>query len=330
MSGRDRHTEEFIITLERLSGDNFQDGVFCALNETYLDTQAVPKRPSGDGGLDILTDSNTIGYCCYGLERETITTNEKATIRKYIVDKYKSDLMRLLELETKSKKFVHKKNDELSDILKTKKLKAIKLVCNYFSDNKIIGDIQKVFTELLKHSKKRFVESNCAIVILGPTQLASLCTIDSSILIRLKYPDLVDLNSIDPAPALLPSSQKDMDLKFDHLVAKSTNKAATINQIREEFRSDWSRAIAIMKKLETEYPDIHRTIENIVSSCAKDAKIESTRNDLVAQTMIKQYQERLQKTISDQCADKLPAELISSLAQYHTAKLVGECPIDWR
>ena len=64
-----------------------------------LGFQTIPSKPQGDAGLDGFSHVGTQGYCCYGPELKTY--RQTRSLEKAIVDKFKSDLRRLLELEFK-------------------------------------------------------------------------------------------------------------------------------------------------------------------------------------------------------------------------------------
>lgn len=325
--------QEFSARLRALSGDPFQSAIFVALTATFPDVQAVSKRPSGDGGVDILTENLTAAHCCYGIEPDTISTNRKPVIRRYVVDKFAVDLKRILELDGKPKKYKHSENPQLKGILGTgRKIKLIRLVCNYFEDNQIIGKLNDAFVEMMSKSKKNFVTDACALVFLGPDQIAALCVIDQSVLVRVTYPDLAKLKEVlDPKVVLLPSTQSDFDGKFDALIAKKPEKAGAINKLRESFRSEWNHALLLMQKLESDYPNVHKALETIAESCAKRANLESVNGtNLEAASLVQRYQDLMREMITKELSNQLPSDLITTIAEYHTAKLIGDCPIDWR
>lgn len=329
--------KEFSGRLRELEGKDFENAVFTALSSTYIDAQPISTRPSGDGGLDVLIEDMTIVHCCYGLEPATVVTQDKRTLRKYVVDKFKDDLKRILELDTipqkKGKpKLGHKQNDQIADILTTpKKLKAIRCVCNYWEDNKIVGELRKAFEEFKKISKCSYIDPACAVVFWGPDQLASTCIITPSAMLRVAYPKLANVTNVDATQVILPQSQSEFDGKFDDQVRKKPEKAAQINEIRENFREDWNKCLHILKNIEVNFPKVHKDIEDIVKRCAVQAKLDSlTSNDANLQLIFSKYTEILSKSIGERLADQIPQDIISTLAEHLTVRLIGECPIDWR
>src|SRR5437879_456368 len=88
--------EQYIATLTQLTGDDFEHEVASRLQIEISDFQPIVSKPNGDGGLDGASDDYTIGYCCYGPEYDSFK-NEKE-INADIIDKFKSDLRRILEL----------------------------------------------------------------------------------------------------------------------------------------------------------------------------------------------------------------------------------------
>src|SRR5262245_56577779 len=86
--------DEYARKLGLLLGNDFEDEVVIALQQTDLAFQRVPRKPNGDGGLDGFSHGRTVVYCCYGLEvihEPGINAAEKRKrLVKKIVAKFKS------------------------------------------------------------------------------------------------------------------------------------------------------------------------------------------------------------------------------------------------
>jgi hypothetical protein len=168
---------EYSRKLATLTGDAFEIEVVVALQQTFTGgCQRVPDKPNGDGGLDGISHNGSRGYCCYGLEMQPGPGTLAARVRKKIVEKFKADLRRILELELVKKKLVDKPNTVLCGVLgnpPAQRIVNVTLVANVFEDNQLIGDLRTAFAEYLKASKKKFVDPKCELNIWGPEDVAN-------------------------------------------------------------------------------------------------------------------------------------------------------------
>ena|ERR1035437_3645293 len=96
--------QEYAESLAALTGDEFQREVCARLQTAILGFQSIPSRPQGDAGLDGFSHNGERGYCCYGPEHDAFKTNKQR--ENAIVDKFKSDLRRLCELDFEKKNLV--------------------------------------------------------------------------------------------------------------------------------------------------------------------------------------------------------------------------------
>src|ERR1700685_314355 len=110
-----RQITEYEQRLEALSRNEFQDEVSAYLQAVIIDFQVVPSNPQGDAGLDGFSHHGERAYCCYGPEHNAFKQNKDR--EDAIVDKFKSDLRRLYELDTDGKRLVIKENKEIATIL---------------------------------------------------------------------------------------------------------------------------------------------------------------------------------------------------------------------
>jgi hypothetical protein len=126
------NVDAYATTLASLTGNAFQAEVCARLQSVVLGFQTIPSKPHGDAGLDGFSHAGTQGYCCYGPELKTY--RQTRSLEKAVVDKFKSDLRRLLELEFKKTVLTCCENPEMATILPVgKKLIHVDLVVNWFS-----------------------------------------------------------------------------------------------------------------------------------------------------------------------------------------------------
>ncbi len=189
--------ETYAQGLAGFTGDAFQAEVVRALQQTFTGDgfQRIPSKPQGDGGLDGLSHGRTRGYCIYGPELGHGPQTQPATLRKKIGEKFKADLRRLLEVELKSTKLVHRDNDSLATLLgdpPTTRLQTIILVVNIFEDKRLIGDLNTAFDRYKRASKKRFVDPKCELVIWGPRDVADNTAVTEQALLRVEHPKLFE------------------------------------------------------------------------------------------------------------------------------------------
>ena len=170
--------DSFIVELKTNSGTAFEDEVVKLFITNHDDFQPTTAITKGDGGTDGLFKNRTISLCCYGL-REVELQKGKAEKIKAIKSKFTKDFMRLLELKSEGKgvkkKYIHKENDTIKGILgSNKKIKHIKLICNWNEDDKLIGDLNEILLELKQSSACNFVDAECECSYLGPKEVVYL------------------------------------------------------------------------------------------------------------------------------------------------------------
>jgi len=268
------------------------------------------------------------------MESETLQNKKPPELASLVVDKFTGDLARLCELEKLPRKgWVHRENVELKDILAAgKKIIQICLVTNYFGNNKIVGKLNTIFSALLATSKKQFIEPNCSLVIWGPREIGANCFVDVSLLVRLGNFRLIEaITEVGPEIPQLPN-QSDFDSKFEFLIGKMPEKRTQIEGVRDEQRELWRRSLHMMQRLEKEFPDIHQGLEKIVSSCASRARAEfaMVSGPVKAFDLMTKYYEILNGTIEKEFGSRLTPEAIRPIAEFQTAQLIGDCPLDWR
>ena len=177
------NVDAYATTLASLTGTAFQAEVCARLQSVVLGFQTIPSKPHGDAGLDGFSHVGTQGYCCYGPELKAY--RQTRSLEKAIVDKFKSDLRRLLELEFKKTVLTCCENPEMATILPTgKKLMHVDLVVNWFESHRVVGPIHTALLEYKQSSTLRYVDANATIAIIGPTELANRWSVDELTLVR--------------------------------------------------------------------------------------------------------------------------------------------------
>ena len=151
---------EYEQSLEALSRNEFQDEVSAYLQAVIIDFQVVPSNPQGDAGLDGFSHHGERAYCCYGPEHNAFKQNKDR--EDAIVDKFKSDLRRLYELDTHGKRLVIKENKEIATILPGgRKIKHVELIVNWFGSHRILSRILTAAGHYAEASECRYIEVEC-------------------------------------------------------------------------------------------------------------------------------------------------------------------------
>jgi hypothetical protein len=122
--------QEYAESLAALTRDDFQLEVCARLQSAILGFQTVPAKPHGDAGLDAFSHDGERGYCCYGPDRDEFKNN--AQREKAIVQKFRSDLRRLCEVDFEKKTLTCIDSPEMKTILPDgRRLRHIDLLVNW-------------------------------------------------------------------------------------------------------------------------------------------------------------------------------------------------------
>lgn len=324
--------EEYIRILRSLSGKAFEREVCDLLQETILSFQPVPDRGTGDGGLDGLSHAQTISYCCFGPEPQ----EDRRKRLKRMVDKFRADLRRLLELKTSGRALEHDNNDVLEGILaKSARIKVVRCVVNVFDDNKLIGRLNDAANKLRAASKCRFVERDFSLVVWGPEDLTAKVLIDEAAVLRATNARLAQaLDALDEPGAQLPEGQKEeFDSKFEYLRLQAPEKSKTINVVQREFRDHWSRMVAFEEELLETSPRLHQDLLRARRSASSGASILRLRTSDDSLSGSMGLLESVEAKVREGVEAHLPrigSGKIDQITKGECARLVGECPLDWR
>lgn len=313
--------------LSLLDGDEFQTAVTSLVSKNFHDFQAIPTAPNGDGGLDGLAESDTHGYCCYGIE-DAQKQNAKA-LAASLVDKFKGDLLRLCEFDRNQKvKLVPKENKALESILpEGKKLKHLYLVCNTFKHHTSIKKLKDYFEKIKKQSKCRFVERNCGLSVEGPNEITNRLTVPPDFHATVEQAAFLKLLAAPGSAPSTPPEQTDYEKKIDVLVQRFG--AARIKPIDEALREEWLAHLALLERLNRALPNDHMRIHRITTSIRRDAAkhfLGIPVEEAIQKTV--EFESLVCKRLVNEVP--LPEAEAMSVAKQVVASLIGECGIEWR
>lgn len=318
--------DDYARLLAKLEGEAFETEVCNRLAGAIAGFQSIPALPNGDGGLDGLSNDWTHGYCCYGPEYKAAKSGKDRV--NDIVSKFTADLRRLFELQTEGKKLVHAENKELAEILPPgRKLVVIKLLVNWFENNRIIGRIGKVVDECKKSSKCRFVDPGVEVVVLGPNQLANRYPVDELTMARVgqyAFVERVESRRV----SVDPDDTTTFDKKMADLDDIVPDQKHAIARLATDLRDDWRKSLAFERELGDTAPRLHQLLE----TGRKRLATRITSLMIGATEPWAQLDRALD--IARQSLDSdfgsLYGSFVGSIANGEVARLIGECPIAWK
>ena len=318
--------EQYAVLLGGLHGSEFQAEVAARLNSVTLGLQVVPPYPQGDGGIDALSHNGCRGYCCYGLEPDAAkTARAKANA---IVSKFKHDLHRLFELKPKGGKLVHSPNPQLARILGAGvRLQQIDLISNWFRSHDIIGRLQTVLAECKAASRCNLVEATATLVVKGPGELANDYAVDEITIARINQRAFVARlqTTVASSPDVHSPSFEGKVEKLRQLAGPTSSHL--VDTLAEQWRKYWRLALAFEYELDQTIPTHHEALQrargriaNRVTTLRLTPKgpleyIEPSQN-IAAEVLSAEFRQ-------------VYGSLVDDLAPGETARLIGECTLDW-
>jgi hypothetical protein len=324
---------DFLRIMRSLEKQDFEDEVCGFLQRCITDFQTVPANPHGDAGLDGHSHGQTVAYCCYGPEEAT--KSHAGKLKAAIVNKFRDDLRKLFELDTqgsgKAAKLVHCETVEMKTILAPgKKLGTVRLIVSVFDSHQILAPLNQAFEDFLKASKCRYVAKKATMTIWGPKQLALTGAVDDLVIARLEQREIVMrvANALSgPTPLITPTS--DFDAKFDWIEAQKKAQPDAVARMRDWFRKRWSKAVAVENDFANNAPNLHQALAQARDEAASDADLASGTMS-TPQALLTLMREKLAQRLEQHLGARFPADLRNQLVDGEIARLIGECPVDWR
>jgi len=326
MVGYQSLIDEYAASLECLTGVDFQAEVCARLQTFIIGFQTVPSKPQGDAGLDAFSDHGRRAYCCYGPELSTYK-NDKERVDA-IVDKFRSDLRRLYELEFNKRVLQHCDSPEMETILpKGRKIGQIELLVNWFESHRVISPILTSAEDYEKVSQRRYVELNATVIVVGPKDLANRYAVDEVAIARARQ--RVFLQKIQQkAQSVVLTSTAKFDEKKEILKEMYPEQVEAIDALWILLQNSWRMALAFDQELDDTLPNLHRDLE------ANRARI-LQRVLMLMLSSPAPWDQLLRSTefateILRKDFDALFGTMVEDLSNGEVARLVGECPIGWK
>lgn len=317
--------QEYAQSLAALTGQDFEDEVCARLQGVILDFQTVPATPQGDGGLDGFSHGGARGYCCYGLKPDEFKSNKQR--ENAIVEKFKSDLRRLCELDHAKRKLICIENEELCTILPNgQKLQHVTLLVNWFDSHRVLNPILTAFAEYRQTSLGRYVASDASVVVLGPKELANQYAVDEGTIIRAQQRIVAQRVQLAATMVAL-ANPEDFEHKMAILREIRPDRLPAIEALTVQLRNHWRMALAFERELDETLPTLHRTLED-------DRGRILTR---VSQLMLASNEpwtelgkaSGIAEEILGRDFGKLYGPLVQDVSSGEIARLIGECPVGW-
>jgi hypothetical protein len=318
--------QEYAESLAALSGNDFQAEVCARLQSVVLDFQTVPAKPYGDAGLDAFSHGGKRGYCCYGLEHDQFKTNSARV--KAVVDKFKSDLRRLFELESKNKKLVCTKNPEIVKILpKGQRITHIVLLVNWFESHRVLSPILTAAAEYKATSKCSYVDPAVTVIVVGPKDLASRYVVDELTINRARQRAFIQ-SVQQAAQQVAIEDYRNFDRKMVLLREIRPDQVPAINSLSDQFLANWRMALAFERKLHETLPVVHGALEDgrrMIVTRISELMLASDRPwEELGRA------EELAKEILGQEFGRQYGALVGIVSSGEIARLIDECTIGWQ
>jgi len=319
------NVELYASILTSLTGNAFQAEVCARFQSVVLGFQPIPAKPHGDAGLDGFSHGGRRGYCCYGPELKGYRQNR--SLEKAIVDKFKEDLQRILELKFQKKVLTRCLNTEMSTVLPSgQKLIHIDLIVNWFESHRMLNPIHTAFAEYKVLSEMRYVDADATISILGPTELANRWSVDEMTLVRAQQKNFYQ-SVQETAKSVVIENPKTFDEKMDLLRAMRPDQLTAISNLAEQYLTKWRMALAFDIKLNETMPGLHQALEDSRSRIVtKIAALMLASSKPEAE--LGKAQEIAQGILSAEFGS-LYGSMLDDIAAGEVARLIGECSIGW-
>lgn len=328
---------EFAQRLGTLEGQEFQDEVCRFLRRSMNDFQHIPPKPQGDGGLDGLSHNFRVAYFCYGPEQEPSKVKARGLALE-IIKKFRNDLRNVFELAAKGRgakmKLVRAPNAELPTILPSgRKIELIRLIVSVFDTHRILAPLQEALDDCKSASMCTYVDSTASMTIWSPKELATTGVVDDATIFRLEQRELMKVvSAVLAAPPLGTVAQpetSDFDAKFDWIEANTKHRPGAVDNLRAHFMKCWLASIAVENEFANNAVALHQALSGAREDATVDAELESS-SQTQAMELIKVMRQKLLERLQQYLGSKLAPDLIRQLADGEIARLIGECPVDWR
>ena len=323
-----RSADSYAKLLCALEADAFEEEVCARLSAIFADFQRIPRKPSGDGGLDGLSHGQTRAYCCYGPEKEFKTDARRLT--SDIVAKFQRDLRKLFELEHKTRTVLtHRPTPELGTIIAPgRKLQHVHLVVSWFESHRIVGPLNKAFGTSRDSSKCNCIASTAQPSIWGPKDLATRWAVDEHTLFRLEERALIAKVKQAATLAVSVPTPSVFDAKFDYIRTNGPGSSEAATRLAAIFRKAWGTALALDNELAANSVSLHTALERARLNATVTADLHSpgasTPQELLSK-MRTEVCEHLREVFGERLSPYL-----TQIADGEIARLIGECPVEWR
>jgi hypothetical protein len=314
--------------LGTLEKDAFQDEVCARLASVFADFQRIPAKPRGDAGLDGLSHGQARAYCCYGPEQEAFKTNVKG-LKADIVAKFRGDLRRIFELDYEKKKLVRKSTPEMKTILAAgRRIANVYLIVSCFESHQIIGPLNESFQEYTAASSCTYIDAHAQPTIWGPKDLATLWPVDEHAMFRIENRALLVHMKHAVEAGIVPKTIGDFHGKFEYVRAKDPTSVERLDRLEERFRAAWSTALALDNSLAATSMSLHEALEQARTQSTITADLRSAQQGDPMKLLL-EMRDAVKGHLSEAFGERLGPHM-GELADGEIARLIGECPIEWR
>lgn len=323
--------DAYIKALAALEELPFQRAIVQRLLVALNNFQTVPSNPQGDGGLDGHSDHATRAYCCYGLQYAATKSAKQRS--KKLAAKFSKDLRRLYEVGTKAngKVLRHEDNDALLRHFgklpdPANRICHVTLIANWFESHEAYGEIIQNRARYALASQCRWITPTADVVLKGPREFVDQYGTDQSSMLWLEHQGTWDQLEKDAVITELPDGPT-FDSKMTAAEDWRPDSRSEVVQIADLLRADWQRAIAFEKQLDDRLPQLRKALER----GRKNLKLQVlTQDKSDPWETLRRSQQIAESIFRDDFRPIYGEAMVRELASGETARLVGECPINWK
>ena len=173
-----------------------------------------------------------------------------------------------------------------------------------------------------------YVEAAAQPTIWGPKDLATLWGVDEHAMFRVENRALLAQIKQAVVAGVAPKSIGSFHEKFEYVRAKDQRFSEAVARLEETFRKAWSTALALDNSLAATSMTLHEALEQARTQSTITADLRSARGG-DPMRLLEEMRDAVKSHLGDAFGDRLGPH-IAQLADGEIARLIGECPIEWR
>jgi hypothetical protein len=129
-------------------------------------------------------------------------------------------------------------------------------------------------------------------------------------------------------PGSTPATLGAFDEKFDYLLTLAPQRKEAIERLRSYFRKEWATALELDRRLAETSVQLHELLDDARTQASVTADLRSSASTSPFQ-LLDEMRTEMRATLGSVFGARLDP-LAPTLTDGEIARLIGECPVDWR